>query len=73
MLDVPEFGFFSTDKPYPRGEVCVANSNMISTYYNNPDATADAFVLVKGVKFYRTGDIAELLGPREIKVFCLNF
>jgi long-subunit acyl-CoA synthetase (AMP-forming) len=39
LLDVPELGYYSTDTPHPRGEICVKTKYTISGYYRNPEAT----------------------------------
>lgn len=33
LVDVPEMGYTSEDKPNPRGEVCVRGWNCFTTYY----------------------------------------
>jgi hypothetical protein len=33
LLDVPELGYRTTDKPYPRGEICVHTDVMIDGYF----------------------------------------
>ncbi len=35
LLDVPELGYFNTDKPYPRGELAVKSSRFMAGYYNS--------------------------------------
>lgn len=40
LIDVPELGYFTTDRP-PRGELCIRTRTGIKGYYKNPQATAD--------------------------------
>lgn len=44
LRDVPEYNFFTTDKPYPRGEVCVRSEYLALGYYRDPDRTAEAWL-----------------------------
>ncbi len=39
LVDVPELGYTSADKPNPRGELRVKTRNMISEYYKEPEVT----------------------------------
>ncbi|HEY9302675.1 MAG TPA: AMP-binding protein, partial [Mycobacterium sp.] len=43
LIDVPELGYFTTDKPYPRGELLVKSQNSTPGYYKRPEITAEAF------------------------------
>jgi long-chain acyl-CoA synthetase len=62
LLDVPEMGYTSADKPYPRGELCVSNNALAGGYLNDASATAAAFSTdADGSRWYRTGDIVEQL------------
>ncbi len=59
LLDVPELGYFNTDKPYPRGELAVKSSRFMAGYYKRPDLTA---VMFDGDGYYKTGDIMAEVG-----------
>jgi len=50
-----------TLKPVPRGdagEILVNGPQVLTGYWNNPAATAAAFVEIDGVRYLRTGDLA---------------
>ena len=53
LKDVPEMSYLTTDKPYPRGELCMQGSSVTTGYYKRPDKTAEAFE--NG--WFRTGDV----------------
>lgn len=62
LLDVPELGYFSTDKPHPRGELAVKTDRFMGGYYKRPDLTAEK--VTDG--YYRTGDVMAELGPDHL-------
>ena len=64
LIDVPELGYFTTDKPHPRGELAVKTNRLIEGYYKRPELTAN---LIDEEGFYRTGDIMEEVAPGEIR------
>jgi fatty acid CoA ligase FadD9 len=68
LLDVPELGYLSSDKPYPRGEICVHTDVMIEGYFKNPAKTEEAFVVVDGKRFFRTGDIGFRRMDHQVKL-----
>ena len=43
LEDVPEMGYYNTDKPHPRGEICVRTKHMTMGYYKMPQETAAAY------------------------------
>lgn len=63
LVDVPELGYFGTDKPYPRGELLLKTANMFPGYYRRPEITAEMF---DADGFYRTGDVVAELGPDHL-------
>lgn len=65
LRDVPELGYFLTDKPYPRGELCVKTKNGIRGYYKQPEVTAKLF---DADGYMCTGDIVEERAPDEVHV-----
>ena len=65
LRDVPELGYYLTDKPYPRGELCVKTVNMISGYYKQPEVTAELF---DEQGFLLTGDIVEESKPDHLTI-----
>ena len=61
--DVPELGYFRTDKPYPRGELRIKTSSIMLGYYKRPDATAAVF---DEEGYYKTGDIMQEIAPDHL-------
>ncbi len=59
LLDCPELNYFTTDKPFPRGEAVVHTDQLISGYFGNEQLNAASFVVIDGVRYFKTGDIAE--------------
>jgi len=64
LLDVPELGYFNTDKPYPRGELAVKSARFMAGYYNRPDLTTTMF---DEDGYYKTGDIMAEVGPDRLR------
>ena len=56
LRDVPELGYYTSDKPYPRGELCYKSAVGVTSYYKQPEATAG---LLDEDGFSLTGDIVE--------------
>ncbi|WP_308217233.1 non-ribosomal peptide synthetase, partial [Mycobacteroides abscessus] len=65
LVDVPELGYFSTDKPHPRGELLLKTDGMFLGYYKRPEVTASVF---DADGFYMTGDIVAELAHDNIEI-----
>ena len=63
LLDVPEMGYLTTDRP-PRGELCVKTPTMVTGYYKNEEEMREKFV----DGYFRTGDIVVLEGNNSVRI-----
>ena len=63
LEDVPELGYFKTDKPHPRGELLLKTRSIMLGYFKRPEATAQMF---DAEGYYRTGDIMAEIGPDQL-------
>lgn len=63
LVDVPDLGYFATDRPYPRGELLLLTENMFPGYYKRPQVTADVF---DADGYYRTGDVVAEVAPNRL-------
>lgn len=63
LIDMPELGYFRTDKPYPRGELLVNSQNMFPGYYRRPEINAE---VCEPDGFYRTADGMAEVGPDHL-------
>ncbi|BBZ48435.1 carboxylic acid reductase [Mycobacterium heidelbergense] len=63
LVDVPDLGYFATDRPYPRGELLLKTQNMFPGYYKRPEVTAGVF---DADGYYRTGDVVAEVGPDRL-------
>uniref|UniRef100_A0A4W5R1E6 long-chain-fatty-acid--CoA ligase n=1 Tax=Hucho hucho TaxID=62062 RepID=A0A4W5R1E6_9TELE len=61
LKDWEEGGYYSTDKPNPRGEIVIGGPNVTMGYYKNEEKNReDFFVDSNGQRWFCTGDIGEL-------------
>jgi fatty acid CoA ligase FadD9 len=63
LIDVPDLGYFATDRPHPRGELLVKSTDVIPGYYKRPEVTAELF---DGDGWYHTGDVMAEIGPDQL-------
>lgn len=63
LVDVPELGYFTTDRPHPRGELLIKSATATMGYFKRPDVTAEVF---DNDGYYRTGDVMAELAPDRL-------
>ena len=63
LVDVPDLGYFSTDRPHPRGELLLKTPNMFPGYYKRAETTAGVF---DEDGYYRTGDVFAEISPDHL-------
>lgn len=64
VVDVPELGYFRTDRPHARGELLIKSRTLFRGYYNRAALTAEVF---DEDGFYRTGDVVAEIGPDQLR------
>lgn len=65
LMDLPEMNYHSSDKPYPRGELCMYGTTVFSGYYKRPEKTKEAF---DAEGWFKTGDVAMVYPNGSVKI-----
>lgn len=65
LKDLPEMSYMSSDKPYPRGEICLKGPSIFAGYYKRQDKTDEAF---DAEGWFQTGDVAVVYPNGSIRI-----
>lgn len=68
LVNWDEGNYRVTDKPFPRGEICMGGHNVALGYYNLPEATEKDFFESDGRRWFRSGDIGEIQYDGVVKI-----
>ena len=60
LVNWDEGNYKVTDRPLPRGEICLSGAPIAKGYFKLPDKTAESFFQMDGRRWFRTGDIGAL-------------
>lgn len=68
LVDWKEGGYLVTDLPNPRGEIHIGSQFISLGYFKQPDKTAEEFYEADGLRWWRSGDIAEIMSDGSVRV-----
>lgn len=65
LKNIPEMNYFATDKPYPRGELCMKGPAIFAGYFKRDDKTAEAF---DSEGWFKTGDVVQVYPNGSVRI-----
>jgi long-chain acyl-CoA synthetase len=68
LINWEEGNYRVTNKPHPQGEIIVGGGNVAIGYFKHPEKTAEEFFDEDGKRWFKTGDIGELLPDGNVKI-----
>jgi len=68
MVSWNEGNYRVTDLPRPRGELCIGGETVAKGYFKNEQKTKEDFFVENGKRWFRTGDIGEMLQNGSVRI-----
>jgi long-chain acyl-CoA synthetase len=65
LVDFPEAGYYSTNKPHAQGEIWIRGESVPEGYYQNDKETSEAMA---AGGWFKTGDIGEWVENGHLKI-----
>jgi len=60
LINWEEGNYRVTDRPNPRGEICIGGKSVAKGYFKNEEKTREDFYTENGMRWFKSGDIGEL-------------
>ena len=61
LVDCEDGGYRTTDSVGPRGEIVIGGHHVAKGYYNMPEQTEKDFFNENGKRWFKTGDIGQVI------------
>jgi len=68
LVNWDEGGYTVTDQQGPRGEIVIGGGHIAKEYYGMPDKTDEEFFDEDGKRWFKTGDIGQMMEDGTIKI-----
>jgi len=71
LVDVPDMGYTTTDKPHPRGEIWIRGPTITQGYYKEHEKTREAFINSEDnspYQWFASGDIGMWIDNGSLKI-----